>query len=238
MKRRGWLIVVLLGLGGAATVPFFDDIAGFLRGEPRFEGRTLNYWRNQLRLWHENPGGCWKAPVPPKRPWFDFLIPGSREVQLPSADTLVALLQEADSDVRLDAGEVLIVYRQDPLTADSVRILSGLLRDHDVRIRMSALYALRNSGATLSVDAIPALIDCLDCEPERHFNVAAEAANQLRRIGRPALPGLLQTVARVRNRDRVSLSLAINAILAIDPTMIGHPDVAAARQEMKNAHGC
>jgi len=129
------------------------------------------------------------------------LLESSDNPQVP--ETLVAMLDDDDSDTRLSA--VWAVHRMKIHTPKAIGLLIGLLRDDNLNVAHSASIALAEARDRRAVEPLLALLH----DTRRDISLRSDAATALGCIGDPlAFDPLLKIVANTKTDSRLRASAA------------------------------
>jgi HEAT repeat protein len=125
----------------------------------------------------------------------------------PAVEELVAALRGADPLGRRRA--VLSLAEVGSRTPSAVQALAEALADGDARVRFMAAAALGRIGPAAE-PAVPALLDALDDEAAGN-----EAAESLVRIGKAAVPALLEAMKSGQEAVRLHAATTLARIGAL-----------------------
>lgn len=134
-------------------------------------------------------------------------------------EELIQALNARNTKVRLDAANALAQRGEDAIEA-----VTELLENQDYTLRRIAAYILGKIGKPKSVDI---LIESLgDDNPD----VRKSAAQALKRIGEPSVPGLVRSLGNISKDVRASAVMALSKMndYVIDPL------ISALRSEVKD----
>ena len=179
-------------------------------GSARELGQALARVREDLRRGVASSPPPSPPPAPPgrRRP----STAQSQAMARPEVALEIAALRGASAIERRRA--VLALSELGPRASDAVTALADALRDPDRRVRFLAAAALGRLGPAAE-PAVPALIDALEDEAAGN-----EAAETLVRLGKPAVPILLEVMRSGQDglRSRAATTLTrIGAGLAPPP---------------------
>jgi len=151
------------------------------------------------------------APVPPAAPPAAPVPPAghrstaeSQALTPPPVTAVIAVLHEDDAVARRRA--VLTLAELGTRSAEAVRALADALHDRDDRVRRMAAAALGRIGPAAE-SAVPALLLALDDEAAGN-----EAAESLVRIGRAAVPALLDAMRSGQESLRLHAATTLTRI--------------------------
>ncbi|HEX9187394.1 MAG TPA: protein kinase [Vicinamibacteria bacterium] len=144
------------------------------------------------------------APAPAEPPTGRRSTAQSQAMAPPPVTAVIAVLHGTDAVARRRA--VLTLAEIGPRSPTAVRALADALRDADDRVRFMAAAALGRIGPAAE-SAVPALLAALDDEA-----ASTEAAESLVKIGKAAVPALLEVMQSGPESTRWHAATALTRI--------------------------